>query len=162
MRKSACAPRTRFSSVFAGPASAAYFVSWVRQSLVDQVGPQRAFEGNLRVRTTLDSDLQDKAVKPLADVHVRRAISYAIDRKSMVKSILFGYGKPANSFMPPQVPYYDPESPGLQFNVAQAKKEMAASKYPKGFKVEMLLGSGVATEKASDRCSARNTFVSWA
>jgi penicillin-binding protein 1A len=44
------------------PASAAYFVSWVRQSLVDQVGPQRAFEGNLRVRTTLDSAMQEKAV----------------------------------------------------------------------------------------------------
>ncbi|MET0602720.1 MAG: transglycosylase domain-containing protein [Baekduia sp.] len=38
-----------------------YFVSWVRQSLVDQVGPQRAFEGNLRVQTTLDADLQKAA-----------------------------------------------------------------------------------------------------
>jgi penicillin-binding protein 1A len=38
-----------------------YFVSWVRQSLVDQVGPQRAFEGNLRVKTTLDVELQDAA-----------------------------------------------------------------------------------------------------
>ncbi|HVI37327.1 MAG TPA: transglycosylase domain-containing protein, partial [Gaiellales bacterium] len=38
-----------------------YFVSWVRQSLVDQVGPQKAFEGNLRVRTTLDLDLQKAA-----------------------------------------------------------------------------------------------------
>ncbi|MCW3003526.1 MAG: hypothetical protein JWQ20_2824, partial [Conexibacter sp.] len=38
-----------------------YFVSWVRQSLVDQVGPQRAFEGNLRVRTTLDVELQQAA-----------------------------------------------------------------------------------------------------
>jgi penicillin-binding protein 1A len=38
-----------------------YFVSWVRQSLVDQVGPQRAFEGNLRVRTTLDAQLQEAA-----------------------------------------------------------------------------------------------------
>jgi penicillin-binding protein 1A len=38
-----------------------YFVSWVRQSLVDQVGPQKAFEGNLRVRTTLDLDLQQAA-----------------------------------------------------------------------------------------------------
>jgi penicillin-binding protein 1A len=38
-----------------------YFVSWVRQSLVDQVGPQRAFEGNLRVQTTLDVDLQKAA-----------------------------------------------------------------------------------------------------
>ena len=38
-----------------------YFVSWVRQSLVDHVGPQRAFEGNLKVRTTLDYDLQEAA-----------------------------------------------------------------------------------------------------
>jgi penicillin-binding protein 1A len=38
-----------------------YFVSWVRQSLVDQVGPQRAFEGNLRVRTTLDVQMQAAA-----------------------------------------------------------------------------------------------------
>jgi len=38
-----------------------YFVSWVRQSLVDQVGPQRAFEGNLKVQTTLDVDLQQAA-----------------------------------------------------------------------------------------------------
>ncbi|MDX6728757.1 MAG: penicillin-binding protein [Baekduia sp.] len=40
---------------------AEYFVSWVRQSLVDRVGPQRAFEGNLRVQTTLDVDLQQAA-----------------------------------------------------------------------------------------------------
>jgi penicillin-binding protein 1A len=38
-----------------------YFVSWVRQSLVDHVGPQRAFEGNLRVQTTLDVALQKAA-----------------------------------------------------------------------------------------------------
>ncbi|MBI5104714.1 MAG: transglycosylase domain-containing protein [Solirubrobacterales bacterium] len=38
-----------------------YFVSWVRQSLVDQVGPRRAFEGNLRVYTTLDWQLQQAA-----------------------------------------------------------------------------------------------------
>jgi penicillin-binding protein 1A len=38
-----------------------YFVSWVRQSLVDHVGPQRAFEGDLQVRTTLDYDLQEAA-----------------------------------------------------------------------------------------------------
>jgi len=43
------------------PDGSEYFVSWVRQSLVDHVGAQRAFEGNLRVRTTLDLDLQRAA-----------------------------------------------------------------------------------------------------
>ena len=62
--------------------------------------------------TRTDYLMMNEAYAPLADVHVRRAISYAIDRAAIVKSVLFGYGKPANSFMPPQVPFYDPKSPG--------------------------------------------------
>jgi peptide/nickel transport system substrate-binding protein len=84
----------------------------------------------------------NESYAPLADVHVRRAISYSIDRAAIIKSVLFNYGKPANSFMPPQVPFYDPSAGGLQYNPAKAKAEMAKSKYPKGFKVEMLLGAG--------------------
>ncbi|MCW3011215.1 MAG: hypothetical protein JWO90_1619, partial [Solirubrobacterales bacterium] len=38
-----------------------YFVSWVRQQLVDRYGAQRAFEGGLKVRTTLDLPLQAAA-----------------------------------------------------------------------------------------------------
>ena len=75
-------------------------------------------------------------------MHVRRAISMAIDRNAMIKAVLFGHGAPANSFMPPQVPFYDPNSPGLQYNLAQAKQEMAQSKFPKGSPVQMLIGAG--------------------
>src|SRR6185437_2381841 len=88
----------------------------------------------------------NESYAPLADVHVRRAISYAIDRAAIVKSILFGYGQPANSFLPPQVPFYDKNTPGLQYDIAKAKAEMAKSKYPKGFKVQLLVGSGAQVE----------------
>ena len=74
-------------------------------------------------------------IKPFDDPHVRRAISYAIDRKALVKAILFGNGTPANSFMPPQVPYYDPKSPGIQYDMTKAKAEMAKSSVPKGAKL---------------------------
>jgi peptide/nickel transport system substrate-binding protein len=84
--------------------------------------------------------------KPFDDVHVRRAISYAIDRESIIKSVQFGIGKPANSFMPPQVPYYDPQSPGLQYDLNKAKQEMAQSSVPNGFKTTMLAGAGIETE----------------
>jgi penicillin-binding protein 1A len=40
---------------------AAYFVSWVRQQIADQYGARRAFEGGLRIRTTLDVKLQAAA-----------------------------------------------------------------------------------------------------
>ena len=92
-------------------------------------------------------DLNEKYA-PLADVHVRRAISYAIDRQAIVKSVLFGFGKPANSFLPPQVPFYSKASGGLQFDMAKAKAEMAKSKYPKGFKVSLLVGAGAQVEAA--------------
>jgi peptide/nickel transport system substrate-binding protein len=88
-------------------------------------------------------------VKELADVHVRRAISMAIDRQAIIDSILFGYGEAANSFMPPQVPFYDKESPGLQYDLEAAKQEMAQSAFPNGFDVELLIGSGVDTETAT-------------
>jgi penicillin-binding protein 1A len=41
---------------------APYFSTWVRQHLVERFGVQRAFEGGLRVQTTLDLELQDLAV----------------------------------------------------------------------------------------------------
>jgi peptide/nickel transport system substrate-binding protein len=81
-------------------------------------------------------------VKPFQDVHVRRAISYAINREALVKAVLFGNGQPANSLFPPQVPYYDPNSGGLQYNVAAAKQEMAESSVPNGFTTTLLLPSG--------------------
>jgi len=90
----------------------------------------------------------NESYPPLADVHVRRAISYAIDRKAIIKSVLFGHGTPANSFLPPQVPYYDAKSPGLQYDMAKAKAEMAKSKFAKGFKVTMLVGAGAQVENA--------------
>jgi peptide/nickel transport system substrate-binding protein len=80
--------------------------------------------------------------KPFQDVHVRRAISLAINRASIIKAVLFGYGKPANSLFPPQVPYYDPSTPGYQYNLAAAKQEMAQSSVPHGFTTTMLLPSG--------------------
>ena len=85
---------------------------------------------------------------PLKDRHVRRAISYVIDRAAIVKSILFGYGSPANSQLPPQVPFYDKNAGGLQYDLGKAKAEMAKSKYPKGFKVQILTGAGAQVEQS--------------
>jgi penicillin-binding protein 1A len=40
---------------------APYFTTWVRQQLVDEFGARKAFEGGLKVRTTIDLALQAKA-----------------------------------------------------------------------------------------------------
>ncbi len=84
----------------------------------------------------------NEKVKPFQDVHVRRAISLAINREALVKAVLFGNGKPANSLFPPQVPFYQQSTPGLQFSLAQAKQEMAKSSVPHGFSTTILIPSG--------------------
>jgi peptide/nickel transport system substrate-binding protein len=80
--------------------------------------------------------------KPLQDVHVRRAISLAVNRAALVKAVLFGNGHPANSLFPPQVPYYQAATQGLQFDLAAAKQEMAKSSVPNGFSTTILVSSG--------------------
>ena len=67
--------------------------------------------------------------------------------------MLFGNGEPANSFMPPQVPYYDQDSPGLQYDMDKAKEELAQSSVPDGFAFELL---GRIRRRHADRRSRRS------
>jgi peptide/nickel transport system substrate-binding protein len=97
---------------------------------------------NLFPSTRTDYVNLNELRKPFQDVHVRRAISLAINRAALVKAILFGNGKPANSFMPPQVPYYQKATAGLQYNLTEAKQEMAASSVPHGFTTTLLVPAG--------------------
>ena len=54
---------TRHRAAARGAATPAtpYFTTWVRQQVVDRYGARRAFEGGLRITTTLDLDLQRAA-----------------------------------------------------------------------------------------------------
>jgi len=38
-----------------------YFTTWVKQQIVDRYGPRRAFNGGLKIKTTIDLDLQRAA-----------------------------------------------------------------------------------------------------
>jgi peptide/nickel transport system substrate-binding protein len=80
--------------------------------------------------------------KPFQDVHVRRAISFAINRAALIKAVLFGNGQPANSLFPPQVPFYQAATQGLQFSLASAKAEMKKSSVPHGFSTNIIVPSG--------------------
>lgn len=101
---------------------------------------------NLFNSTRTDYLAFNETSKPFQDVHVRRAISLAINRAALVKAVLFGNGKPANSIFPPQVPYYQAATQGLQFDLAAAKQEMAKSSVPKGFSTTILVSSGFSDD----------------
>jgi penicillin-binding protein 1A len=64
---------------------APYFTTWIRQQLVDQFGARKAFEGGLKVHTTLDLDLQkaaEQAVSKNLNPAGPSAAVVAIDNKS--------------------------------------------------------------------------------
>lgn len=117
-------------------------------SSVQQLKAAPGVKVTLFPSTQTDYLMFNEKHKPFDDVHVRRAISMAVDRNALVKTVLFGNGKPANSLLPPQVPYYDPKTPGAQTDLAAAKKEMAQSSVPHGFSTTFLSGSGAATDDA--------------
>jgi peptide/nickel transport system substrate-binding protein len=93
--------------------------------------------------TRIDYVTMNELQKPLSNVDVRRAISYAIDTKAIMHALTFGYGKAANSPLMPSVNFYAPDSAMLTFNMAKAKAELAKSPYPHGgFSIDFITGSG--------------------
>ena len=76
----------------------------------------------------------------------------AIDRNALVNAVLFGNGKPANSLLTPQVPYYDGH-PGLELRPGRRQEALAKSQVPHGFTTTLLIASGNAdqVDGGSDR-----------
>ncbi|MGH7119921.1 MAG: ABC transporter substrate-binding protein [Acetobacteraceae bacterium] len=87
-----------------------------------------------------------EAHKPFADRDVPRAISYAINRAAMVKAVLFGHDRLANSIISPALWGYGAESPGVQYDPAKAKEELTHSSVPHSFSTTLIVGSGTSTE----------------
>jgi peptide/nickel transport system substrate-binding protein len=83
-----------------------------------------------------------------ADVHVRRAISYAIDRTSIIRSVLFGHAQPAASFFSPGWAFYNPNTPRLWHDPARAKQELSMSSVPKGFSATYAVVAGDTVNSA--------------
>ncbi|SDU80953.1 peptide/nickel transport system substrate-binding protein [Microlunatus sagamiharensis] len=117
-------------------------------STLEQLKGQPNVKVDLFPSTKTDYIMMNQNEKPYDDVHVRRAISYAIDREALVKTLLFGNGTPANSFLMPNVPFYDAATPGITYDMAKAKEEMAQSSVPNGFSTTFLASSGDSTDQA--------------
>lgn len=82
---------------------------------------------------------------PFSDVHVRRALAYALDRKGIVQSLFNGHSRTANSVIDPdlwtnlepadKVQSLNSSLPQLGFDLGKAKAELARSSVPGGFSV---------------------------
>lgn len=117
-------------------------------SSLDQFKGDAVVEVVLFPSTRTDYILMNQKHDFFADAHVRRAVSYSIDREGLNKALLYGHGTPANSLFMPTVPFYDKDTPGQTYDMAKAKEELAASKFPDGFSCTYSASSGDATDAA--------------
>jgi peptide/nickel transport system substrate-binding protein len=66
------------------------------------------------------------------NVHLRRALNYAIDRERLCAETLQGRGVPAKGILPPGIPGYNPALKGFSHDPAAVERELAAAGYPGG------------------------------
>jgi oligopeptide transport system substrate-binding protein len=72
---------------------------------------------------------------PVDNKNVRRALSYAVDRQTLIDAVLKGGQKPAKTFACPGIfgtPAEDPTFKAIEFDPDMAKKELELAGYPGG------------------------------
>jgi peptide/nickel transport system substrate-binding protein len=72
--------------------------------------------------TYLGYNLLDERFK---DRRVRRALSHAIDKKSIIKGVLMGFGRPCTGPFPPESWAYNPHVPDPEYNPRRALELLA-------------------------------------
>jgi peptide/nickel transport system substrate-binding protein len=113
---------TRMLKLQAGEVHAAIFVPF---NMVAQLQQNKDIDVHLDPSSREDFLLLNEKKKPLDNVKVRQAICEAIDREAIVKAVLFGNGKVANSFIPGGALYYNPDNPTCKYDPDDAKKLLA-------------------------------------
>lgn len=78
---------------------------------------------------------------PLADQNVRQALNYALDKSAIVKAVYAGKAEVNNSTIA-KTKFWSKSVPAYAFDEAKAKQLIAASKFPKGFKLELKVPAG--------------------
>jgi peptide/nickel transport system substrate-binding protein len=79
-----------------------------------------------------------------ADINVRKAMNYAIDKQAIANVVYFGTAKPMDSEMPRTL-YYVPQTP-YTYDLDKAKELMAKSGFPNGFKTQLVIASSDPVE----------------
>jgi dipeptide transport system substrate-binding protein len=75
--------------------------------------------------------------KPFDSKLVRQALSMAVDKQSILKSVYQGAGQPARNLIPPMMWSHNDDVKAYPYDPAKAKALLAQAGYPDGFEVEL-------------------------
>jgi oligopeptide transport system substrate-binding protein len=81
--------------------------------------------------------MNEKTVKPFADLRVRQALAYATDKERIRSVVMLGTVDVAQDILPEGIPGFDPQFKSYPYDPAKAKALLAAAGYPggKGFPI---------------------------
>lgn len=107
-------------------------ISSLKSSTINTVNYQSTDSRYITINTTK---------KPLNNVKVRQALEYATDKKTLTKTVLFGNGTTATSFLSPSDPHFDSSLKGRAYDVSKAK-ELLKEAGVGSFSLSMVVPSG--------------------
>jgi peptide/nickel transport system substrate-binding protein len=128
----------------------------------------QVFNGTSEMETVLGLN---ERVAPLNNLAVRRAISYALDRRAIIDGAMYGYGTPIGSHFPPHDPAYLDLTGVYPHDLRKAREQLAAAGYPNGFSMTLKLpppsyarrsGEIVAAQLAEIGIRVRIENLEWA
>jgi peptide/nickel transport system substrate-binding protein len=114
---------TRILKVQAGELDAAIFIPFNRVADLDA---DPAINVHLDPSTREDHLLLNHENEWLANKNVRKALNMAVDVQSIVDVVTFGYGTPANSYIPAGALYYNPDNQNYPHDPAKAQEMLEA------------------------------------
>jgi ABC-type transport system substrate-binding protein len=94
---------------------------------------------------------------PFADIKVRQAVSYAIDKDAIAKAVGHGFLETANQASIPEQWTYNPDVVGYPYDPDKARELLAEAGYPDGFDTE--LSYAVATDYIELACTAIQRYL---
>jgi len=86
--------------------------------------------------------------KPFDDPRVRLALNHAVNKDAFCKVVFNGYCTPADSVLPPLMPYYVKQGV-VPYDLKKAKELLTEAGYPNGFESEIIAASNTAAGRAA-------------
>jgi len=129
---------TRVLKLQAGEVDAILFVPF---NLIDTLAKNPNIDMHLDPSSREDHMLINHTHKPLDQLKIRQAICMAVDRQAVVGTVLFGHGKPANSFIPAGASFYN-EANKVCPHDPEAAKKLLADAGVKDLSLKLLIAAG--------------------
>ncbi|MDY0884545.1 ABC transporter substrate-binding protein [Dongia soli] len=136
-------PETRAAMLKSGEVDVVRGVEWAQ---VDELKATENVDMRLEPSTVIYMTLLNETREPFSNMKARQAAAHAIDNKALTKAITHGYATPANTTLPGAIEYHDKSNPGIAYDPAKAKEELAESGMT-GREVKILATAGAAEQQ---------------